>query len=99
MNLKILVGLLILILAGLTDVAYAEELNTLSDKEKKAGWRLLFDGQTTAGWRGYRSKTMPRQLESGEGFAAVAPSRRASPGAISSPSSSSTILSWSWNGR
>ena len=59
MNLKILVGLLVLMLAGLADVAYAEELNTLSDKEKKAGWRLLFDGRTTAGWRGYRSKTMP----------------------------------------
>jgi len=41
------------------DVAYAEEPNTLSDEEKKAGWRLLFDGRTTAGWRGYRSKTMP----------------------------------------
>jgi len=56
MNLKTLVVLLVLIFAGLV---YAEKPNTLSDKEKKAGWRLLFDGQTTAGWRGYRSKTMP----------------------------------------
>jgi len=56
MNLKTLVVLLVLIFAGLVD---AEKPNTLSDKEKKAGWRLLFDGQTTAGWRGYRSKTMP----------------------------------------
>jgi hypothetical protein len=23
------------------------------------GWRSLFDGKTTAGWRGYRQKTMP----------------------------------------
>jgi hypothetical protein len=23
------------------------------------GWKSLFDGRTTAGWRGYRSKTMP----------------------------------------
>jgi len=59
MNLKILVGLLVLMLSGLVDMVYAEELNTLSDEEKKAGWRLLFDGRTTAGWRGYRSKTMP----------------------------------------
>ena len=59
MNLKILIGLLVLMLSGLTDVAYAEEPNTLSDEEKNAGWRLLFDGRTTAGWRGYRSKTMP----------------------------------------
>ena len=59
MNLKILIALLVLMLSGLVDVAYAEEPNTLSDEEKKAGWRLLFDGWTTAGWRGYRSKTMP----------------------------------------
>ena len=33
--------------------------NTLTAKEKADGWRLLFDGKTTAGWRGYRQKTMP----------------------------------------
>jgi putative CocE/NonD family hydrolase len=39
--------------------AYARQPNTLSRKEKDAGWRLLFDGSTTEGWRGYRSSTMP----------------------------------------
>jgi hypothetical protein len=28
--------------------------NTLTDDERQAGWRLLFDGQSTAGWRGYK---------------------------------------------
>lgn len=28
--------------------------NTLTEAEKAAGWRLLFDGQTTSGWRNYR---------------------------------------------
>lgn len=29
--------------------------NVLSEAERKAGWRLLFDGQTLAGWRGYNA--------------------------------------------
>ena len=33
--------------------------NTLTPAEQQAGWRLLFDGKTTAGWRGYRSAVMP----------------------------------------
>jgi hypothetical protein len=27
--------------------------NSLTEKEKSAGWRLLFDGKSTAGWRNY----------------------------------------------
>lgn len=34
-------------------------LNTLTPQEKAAGWRLLFDGKTTAGWRAYGADTMP----------------------------------------
>jgi 3-keto-disaccharide hydrolase len=33
--------------------------NTLTAKERADGWRLLFDGTTTAGWRGYRQETLP----------------------------------------
>ena len=29
--------------------------SALTDQEKKEGWKLLFDGQTTAGWRNYGS--------------------------------------------
>ena len=33
--------------------------NTLTDKEKKNGWKLLFDGTTTNGWRGYNMTAFP----------------------------------------
>ncbi len=33
--------------------------NTLSQKEKADGWKLLFDGKTTDGWRAYRGKDIP----------------------------------------
>lgn len=35
------------------------EPNTLTDAEEKAGWKLLFDGKTTQGWRGYKMEQMP----------------------------------------
>ncbi|MEW5977000.1 MAG: DUF1080 domain-containing protein [Acidobacteriota bacterium] len=34
-------------------------LNHLSEQEQKAGWRLLFDGGSTAGWRGFRRDEFP----------------------------------------
>lgn len=37
----------------------AQALNSLTDKEKAEGWKLLFDGKTTAGWRAYGADTMP----------------------------------------
>jgi hypothetical protein len=33
--------------------------NTLTAAEQQAGWRLLFDGQTLAGWRGIGYDTVP----------------------------------------
>ena len=37
----------------------APQANTLTAAQKGAGWRLLFDGTTTKGWRGYKLATMP----------------------------------------
>ena len=36
-----------------------DAMNTLTPAERAAGWRLLFDGRTTNGWRGYESDSMP----------------------------------------
>jgi hypothetical protein len=38
---------------------HGAEPNTLTDAERAAGWKLLFDGKTTAGWRGYQRQDMP----------------------------------------
>src|SRR5436309_2527317 len=49
-------GVVVLLLA-LT--ARASEPNQLTDAEKLAGWKLLFDGHSTKGWRGYEKTAMP----------------------------------------
>ena len=36
---------------SLLAAAFAGEPNTLTDTEKSAGWKLLFDGQTLGGWQ------------------------------------------------
>ena len=45
--------------AGAADEGGAAALNTLSPQEQAGGWKLLFDGKTTDGWRGYGKKTIP----------------------------------------
>ncbi len=36
-----------------------DSANQLTAAEKKAGWRLLFDGQSFTGWRGFHKQTVP----------------------------------------
>jgi len=47
------------LLAGGVIAAAQSTPNAISAKERTDGWRLLFDGKTTAGWRGFRQQTMP----------------------------------------
>jgi hypothetical protein len=35
--------------------------NQLTETEKRNGWKLLWDGETTTGWRGYRSEAFPEK--------------------------------------
>jgi hypothetical protein len=54
-----------LVLAVLATGAFAQDKpmaapNTLTAAEKAAGWTLLFDGKSTAGWRGFKQAKIGR---------------------------------------
>src|ERR1700730_4855364 len=42
--------------------------NVLTAAEKKAGWKLLFDGNSTNGWRTYKNRPGSWQVSKGELF-------------------------------
>ncbi|NSW93429.1 MAG: DUF1080 domain-containing protein [Bacteroidales bacterium] len=46
-------------LSLLAEIDKKAEPNTLTSKEKSAGWVLLFDGTTSNGWRGYNMSEFP----------------------------------------
>ncbi len=57
---RIVGSLFVLALAsGFNLPAQAETpLNQLNEAERRSGWKLLFDGKTTTGWRNYRAKNI-----------------------------------------
>lgn len=51
-----------------------EMVNALTEAEQAEGWQLLFDGQSTAGWRGYMSDSVPGQWSAQDGALRFDPS-------------------------
>ena len=55
-----------------TTAATAAPLNTLTESEKAAGWRLLWDGKTSEGWRSVKTETFPdKKWEMADGIFTV----------------------------
>jgi hypothetical protein len=53
--------------AGVSELDAQGNANTLTAAQRKDGWQLLFDGNTTAGWRGYKVDTMPSAWKAVDG--------------------------------
>lgn len=49
------------IIAAICTPAAALAQNTLTPAETAAGWKLLFDGKSSDGWRGYKQEKFPTQ--------------------------------------
>jgi hypothetical protein len=55
-------GLLLLLLSGFSfSFGQDNSTNSLTAAEKKAGWKLLFNGKTFEGWRTYKNPAPPQQ--------------------------------------
>lgn len=52
-------SIFVVLLVASSAVAQEPAHNTLTEQEKEKGWELLFDGETTDGWRGYNDEAFP----------------------------------------
>jgi hypothetical protein len=54
---QVAIGIAVFLVISIGHMTVAQ--NTLTKKEKAQGWKLLFDGKTTTGWRKFNSNTTP----------------------------------------
>jgi hypothetical protein len=86
---------LALLLPLLALAAHAEP-NTLTDAEKSAGWRLLFDGKTPAGWVGIGKDAFPGKGWVIEDGALVHKAKEGGGDIVTTEQFSDFELTWEW---
>ncbi|HWW01271.1 MAG TPA: DUF1080 domain-containing protein [Candidatus Acidoferrum sp.] len=59
MQIRYFTGSAIALLLAVSAAAYGATPNQLTEDERAAGWKLLFDGQTTKGWHSFKKQTFP----------------------------------------
>jgi 3-keto-disaccharide hydrolase len=59
---------IVALVCGSLVMAQHGAINTLTPEEKAAGWKLLFDGKSLAGWRGFKSPTPPEGWKAIDGL-------------------------------
>lgn len=74
----------------------AAEPNTLTSEEQSAGWKLLFDGKTTAGWVGIGKDAFPAQGWVVEDGALVHKAKGGGGDIVTTEHFSDFELSWEW---
>lgn len=60
MKKHIILSLTVIVVLFVALVACAQNPNTLTEKERKEGWTLLFNGKDFTGWRQYNGTEMPK---------------------------------------
>jgi len=64
-----------------TEKMEVKKHNTLTDAEKQEGWKLLFDGENSDGWRGYQKENFPAAWNIEDGTLHIQGSGRGEAGA------------------
>jgi hypothetical protein len=54
-----------------SNITYAQQANTLTSKEKKNGWKLLFNGKNLKGWHSYLKKGVTKNWKVSNGAIVV----------------------------
>jgi hypothetical protein len=89
--------IMLLAVAGIICAA-PQNPNSLTAKEKAEGWRLLFDGTTFNGWRGFLQKEVPAQAWKIEGgVLKTVPKVKGESHIITTDKFNDFEFSWEWN--